>query len=169
MNHEQHDATQGSQQLVKMIWIVSANEMLKRGLSFVEKENRRRYKARATLPKVDRRFDVFKAHYGSNPRVYSILWEYLQRSELEEVKIDVPENEKERDKLIKYFFVTLYYVKSYPTEEVGAAAFAFGVSVRTFRRLVDFLLGKISALMVEQVSDNHCVTRKCLHYSPHFL
>jgi len=81
-----------------MVWIVSANEMLERGLSFVEKE-RRRYKPRKRRPKKDPRFRTFKAHYGSQPHVYSVLWDDLQSTETEAAKIEVPAAGNDREKI----------------------------------------------------------------------
>jgi len=97
------------------MYVVTADEMLKRGLELMgagDKQSRMTKTARST------QLRRFRSHFGSNPCVYSDLWEALQVTDIPEAKITVT---KLRD--LDKFLMTIFYLKNYDTYEVVASRF----------------------------------------------
>ena len=100
----------------------------------------------AKLAKVKQKTKVrrFKAHYGSNPKVYAELFETLQSTNITAAKLNNP-SMNAFDK----FMMTLYFLKTYPTEKELNSR--FGHDEKTARKWTRFFIDKISSLLPEKV------------------
>ena len=113
--------------------IFTTEEVMTEGLRLVG------YKERQ-LNRVRRKTAVrrFKAHFGSNAKVYAELWEALQVTDIVDAKVTDP---SEVD--FNNYMMTLYFMKSYPTEEELSSR--FGIHEQTARKWVRFYVSKIAA------------------------
>lgn len=85
----------------------------------------------------------FRKAYGADPHVYAQLWEDIQTTDTPEARLDPA------DRNIKYFFMTLHFLKKYDTEEDSASMFRMNDNyVRKYKWLY---IDKIRALIVEVV------------------
>ena len=116
--------------------LLNADEMLDIGLGVLKAETNQ-------LARRDLRLARFRSLYGSNPIVYSEIWEKFQTTTTEAAHIE------KKNLVTKYFFMTLYFLKSYPTEH-NLATF-FGVDEKTVRRWTNFYILKIQALKWETI------------------
>lgn len=84
----------------------------------------------------------FKSHFGSSPIVYANVWEDLLTTEVDEARIN-PRSKVEN------FFLSLYFLNVYPTEEKLA-----GLSKTcetSARKWAWFFARKVQALKVKKV------------------
>ena len=79
--------------------------MLKIGLVLVG-FRRRRIRRAKTTPNLDR----FKTFFGYTAAVIAMIWEDLQKTQIDEAKVPI------KDRKIKYFLVAMHHLKRYPTE-----------------------------------------------------
>ena len=77
----------------------------------------------------------FRSLYGSNPVVYSEMWEAFQTTSDVAAQID------KKNLITKYFFMTLYFLKCYPREH--ELSVLFRVDEKTARRWIKFYVEKI--------------------------
>jgi hypothetical protein len=84
----------------------------------------------------------FKSHFGSSPLVCTVIWDDLLTTEIPDARIG-------RTTCIDRFFLTLYFLKAYPTEEKLAGISKLGE--KTARRWIWFIASKIQALKAVQV------------------
>ena len=88
----------------------------------------------------------FRSIYVGHPRVYADLFERLQTSGTLDCSILGIE------KTVNYFFMAIYLLAEYPTEEKAQTAFSFQVSDRTFRHHAWDIVEKIAALHSEIIA-----------------
>jgi hypothetical protein len=81
------------------------DELMHIGLQLIGFAERRRQVCRETMLK------RFRSHYGSNPIVYSELFEDLQTTNIENARI------VGNAASIKYFLMSIYFMQCYPTEQ----------------------------------------------------
>lgn len=113
--------------------IKTCNEVLTKGLTLVGITEERQ---QSVCMKTN--IEDFKAHYGSHPHVYAILWEVLQTTTLDDARL-VNMN----DKHFERFLIALYFCKCYPKEKELKR---FGIQEQTAQKWVKFFVKKISAL-----------------------
>lgn len=118
--------------------ICRPDDMLVRGLEMAGFDTVRQ--KRATRETNIKRF---KAFYGSNPAVYSNIWEDLQTTTIPQAKID-PEKVG-IDKLLS----GIYFLKCYPTEEQRAGVLK--ICEKTARKWGWYFSQKIQALKEQKV------------------
>ena len=121
--------------------IVTADELLRRGLVLVGFSG-------ARIGNVSRSTNLsrFRSHFGSNPIVYSEIWEDLQTSPFPEARIIT-------DAVFVYldsFLLAVFFMKCYPTEAQLAATFK--VCEKTARKCCWFFAKKVQALKAAKVS-----------------
>lgn len=85
----------------------------------------------------------FKSHFGSSPLVYAAIWEDLATTDIPEARISA------RADLDK-FFLGLYFLKEYPTEEKLAGS--FDTCEKTARKWAWYFATKIQALKMKKVN-----------------
>lgn len=121
---------------ITMVLIVTPRMMLENGLAFIGYNVRDGVDAGTW----DRRF---RGHYGSDPLVYSKLFEDLQTTPIVEARI-------QEDKIsLHYFLMTVYFLRHYPTELVVESVFK--VSEKTARTWIWFYVAKIKELKRQKV------------------
>ena len=86
----------------------------------------------------------FRTNYVSHPRVYADLFERLQTTEIDEALLDC--SVLGLEKTLNYFFMAIYLLAEYPTEEKAETVFSFGVCDRTYRLHGWNIVAKIAAL-----------------------
>ena len=85
--------------------ILTPSEFLKIGLRLVGFKRRRIQRAQPAT-----NIDRFKSFFGSSPRVIAMLWEDLQKTQINEAQVPP------QDRKIKYFLMAMHHLKRYPTE-----------------------------------------------------
>ena len=120
-----------------MVLNVTPYMMLDNGLEFAG------YTFRNERVKADTWNSRFKAPYGSDPIVYSKLFEDLQTTEIAEAQIH------EGKISLRYFLMTIYFLRQYPTEKILESR--FGVSEKTARTWVWYYISKIKELKLQKV------------------
>lgn len=119
-----------------VLHLLTADEMLDIGLSILGADAKQ--SARREL-----RLARFRSLYGSNPIVYSEMWESFQTTAIAAAQI-------EKKKLVtKYFFMTLHFLKSYPMEH--DLAVLFRVDEKTVRYWTNYYILKIQALKEQTI------------------
>ena len=120
-----------------MVFVVTPHMMLQNGLECMG------YVLRNERIKVDTWDRRFRGHYGSDPVVYSKLFEDLQTTPIVEAKI-------QEDKIsLRYFLMTIYFLRHYPNEQILESR--FNVSEKTARTWVWFYVAKIKELKRQKV------------------
>jgi transcriptional antiterminator len=94
--------------------------------------------------------DRFRRFYGSDPIVYSKLFEDLKTMTNVEARI------QQEHLSLDYFLMSIYFLRCYPTELHISAL--FNVSERTVRKWVWFYVAKIKELKKEKVSHDNPIT-----------
>lgn len=118
--------------------LLNADEMLQIGLCIFGEDG--------TQPKpVNRNTKLtrFRSLYGSNPVVYSEMWEAFQTTSDVAAQID------KKNLITKYFFMTLYFLKCYPREH--ELSVLFRVDEKTARRWIKFYVEKIQGLKYQTI------------------
>ena len=120
--------------------IVTADELLWRGLVLVGFSG-------ARIGNVSRSTNLarFRSHYGSNPIVYSEIWEDLQTSPIPEARIITDAGFVNLDS----FMLAIFFMTCYPTEAQLAATFK--VCEKTARNRCWFFAKKVQALKAAKV------------------
>ena len=115
--------------------IFTTEEVLLQGLRLIG------YKPRQ-LNRVRRKtlYRRFKAHFGSNPKVYAEIWEALQQTDIADAKLTDPSEDD-----FNNYMMALYFMKAYPTEEEMSSR--FGVHEQTARKWVRFYVNKLAAYL----------------------
>ena len=85
----------------------------------------------------------FKSFYGSSPLVCAAIWEDL-------VTATIPEAQILPSTSVSKFFLALYFLKEYPTEEKLAGAFK--TCEKTARKWAWYFAQKVQALKEKKVS-----------------
>lgn len=139
------------------MFVVTPDELLWRGLVSVGFTG-------ASILRVKRstRLERFRSHFGSNPNVYSEMWEDLQTTPIPEARITTDAVFVNLDS----FLLALYFLKCYPTEAQLAATFK--VCERTARKCYRFFSKKMQALKAAKVrhSGNPQPTTKSFSHFP---
>jgi hypothetical protein len=118
--------------------VVTPDELLQRGLIAVGfAQARIRNVARATNLK------RFRAHYGSNPIVYSYMWADLKTTRNPDARIDAANAD------LNAFLMCLHFLKCYPSESILAAKFC--ICEKTARKWRCYFAKKIQALKTDKV------------------
>jgi DDE superfamily endonuclease len=86
----------------------------------------------------------FTDHFGSTPQVYAQLWEDLQTTDVDEARIDAP-NEAD----FNYFMSAIHFLTKYPSESERAGI--FGRCERSCREWGWFYIRKISLLQEKKI------------------
>ena len=121
-----------------MVLYYTPDEMLRMGLEVAGFDDLRRQKVnRATS--VTR----FKSYYGSTPLVCAVIWEDLVTAEIPEARIE-PGTAPSK------FFLGMYFLKDYRTEEKLAGGFK--TCEKTARKWAWYFARKIQALKAKKVS-----------------
>lgn len=89
----------------------------------------------------------FRSNFVAHPRVYADLLYRLQATDITEARLDFSRLGKE--KTLNYFFMAIYLLANYPTEEEAESTFTFAVCDRTFRKHSWDIIEKIAALSPE--------------------
>ena len=116
---------------------VTTQDMLELGLHFVGYDW-------ATIAKTCHATNMrrFLAHYGSHPETLADLFSVLKTTTVQEAKLAKPD--------IKYFLLTVHWLKTYDTNEVLASRWQLDES--TIRYSVKKYIGAIQALKAVKVS-----------------
>lgn len=114
--------------------ILTTDEVLARGLEPVNYDV-----IRQESVKQKTRVRQFKTHFGSHPSIYAELWEALQTSDDQNVCVA-----SNSSKDIDMFLKSIFYLKSYPLDDVLASR--FGLHEQTCQKWVNFYVQKIAAL-----------------------
>jgi hypothetical protein len=85
----------------------------------------------------------FKSHYGSSPLVCAAIWENLMITTIPEARISPRMNPEK-------FFLGMYFLKEYPTEEKIAGVFK--TCEKTARKWAWYFASKLQALKALKVS-----------------
>ena len=112
-----------------MVVIISPDQMLRQGLRLVGFNTER---IQNVL--LDANLERFRAHYGSNPIVYAVIWEDLHHSTFPDARID------DKADLASYL-MAIFFLKCYPSEVQLAGTFR--VCERTVRKWCWYYAGKI--------------------------
>jgi hypothetical protein len=91
----------------------------------------------------------FRSHYVGHPRVYADLFVLLQTTANEEARLDC--SILGITKTRNYFFMAIYLLAVYPTEEQAEGSFSFDICDKTFRTHSWDIIRKISLLYSEVV------------------
>ena len=104
----------------------------------------------AQLDRVGMRKNVsrFRTNYVSHPRIYADLFQRLQTSPAAALDCSI----LGLDKTVNYFFVGIYLLAQYPTEEKSESAFSFKMCDRTFRDHAWDMVEKIAAMHPEIIA-----------------
>jgi hypothetical protein len=120
-------------------FVHTIDEFLEWGLAFVGlPRNKQQNMGRVAL------LEKFRAHYGVNPNVCGELFVDLQTTDVDDARID-PD-----DISVKYFLMSIHFLKCYPTE--SQLACMFGPTEKTCRTWIKFYVERIQSLKVEKVS-----------------
>lgn len=119
---------------MKKLDIRTADEILEQGLALQGFEKERQLKHC-----LDSKIRTFRSLYGAHPLVYAHLWELLQTTSNPDARVYVPEKGKKKEKMFKYFMMTLHHFKV--NNVVDVAALSWKVSVRTYVKAVADLSG----------------------------
>jgi hypothetical protein len=140
-----------------MLVVYTANEILSIGLSLTRIDAFRQ-------EKVDREtnLDHFRSLFGSNPVVYAQIWEDLQTTDIHDARIDGATAKTG----IRYFLMSIYFLKNYPTGPLQESSFR--VSVRTAHEKNWFFLKKIQALKEQKVTSQCHRVQSANHHLTHF-
>jgi len=120
--------------------ILTEVEMLVEGLKLLGWTEEKLNRPKEKRTNVDR----FRGHYGADPHVVAQIWEDLQTTSVEAARIDVKSRRK-----IKYFFMTLHFLKRYGTEVERETTWQ--ISENTLRLHCWYFVDKIRALMAEKI------------------
>jgi hypothetical protein len=118
--------------------IVTPDEMMQKGLDHGGFSKRQINSAGPAL-----KLDRFKSWFGSHPIVCAQIWEDLLTTEIVEARI-LPTDD------IDHFFMALYFLKVYCTEQLRSGMFNLGE--KTVRKWTWYFVEKISALKALKVS-----------------
>ena len=91
----------------------------------------------------------FRSHYVCHPRVYADLFVRLQTTEIVDAQLDC--SKLGLEKTLNYFFMSIYILAQYPTEEHAESVFSFYVCDRTFRHHGWEFIKKFSCLHSEVI------------------
>ena len=116
--------------------ILTSLEMLEKGLDLAGFKNRSRSGVLAQARR-------FKAFYGSNPVVLADMWEDLQTTEHDEIRMKLTEAH------ISHFFMTHHFLYCYPVEEAISAI--FGYCEKTCREWCWEFTSKFAQLKTEKI------------------
>ena len=122
-----------------MLSILTANEVMRQGLSLCGFcWSRQQNVVRAT------NLQQFKGLFGSLPVVYAQIWEDLQKTEIQEARIDATTKVD-----IDSFLMAIHWLQCYPTETRQAGI--FNICEKTARKWALFYARKVQALKGEKV------------------
>ncbi|CAB9500108.1 hypothetical protein SEMRO_76_G041480.1 [Seminavis robusta] len=128
--------------------ILTPEEVLFRGLVLVGFEPKRQKSVQHK-----KNLSRFRTHFSSDPSVYSVLLIKLQETKNEKANLSFDSEVDPRihrigvDGMLKYFFMSIYFLACYPTEEQAEGL--FGCSDRTWRNWVWEIVEKIALLKPE--------------------
>ena len=126
------------------IAVFTPNEMLWHGLLAVGYEERRIQRVG-----MSKNLSRFRQKFCSHPRVYSDLFTLLQTTDIEEARLDC--SVFGVGKTLDYFFMGIYLLAKYPTEQDAETAFASGPCDRTWRKHAWNIVHKISSLFPDVI------------------
>jgi hypothetical protein len=118
--------------------IVTPDEMMHKGLKLGGFNERQIKNAGLAL-----KYTRFKSWFGSHPVVYAQIWEDLLTTEIVEARI-LPKHD------VDYFLMALYFLKTYPNEELRSGMLKLGE--KTVRKWTWYFVEKMSALKALKVS-----------------
>lgn len=121
--------------------VVTADEFLQMGLSIWYTPGRLR-----TLRKKMTKIARFKVYYGLRPNLCATIWEDLQRTDVQEAKIDGNNPDYLNP---KYFLMALNTLKRYPTDTEREGP--WNINRDKGRALVWYFLRKLQALKAEVI------------------
>ena len=126
------------------VHVLTTLEMLNRGLLVVGYDQK-------SLDRVGLKKNIsrFRTHYVCHPRVYADIFERLQTTPIEEAYLDC--SKLGVDKTVDYFFMAIFLMAQYPTEEHAESVFSFYVCDRTFRTHAWEFIKKIAVLHSEVI------------------
>lgn len=107
----------------------------------------------------------FKRHYGPHPFVCAVMWETLQTHEDLEVRLPDGQNKM---KHFNMFLMTMFFLKTYPTEEVLASR--FGVCEQSGREWSRYYIHRLAALFPHKVvwpdtwNTNYIASVDCVNF-----
>lgn len=120
--------------------LYTAAQVLSRGLTLVGFPRERQQSVR-----YEKNRERFATHFIAKPISIANLWEMLQTTENDAIRIT-----DTNDRLFDLFLMTIHYLAKYPTENEMEAK--FGLSDRTIRKWVwDYFLPRISGLKDEKI------------------
>jgi hypothetical protein len=120
-----------------MALLLTADEMMRKGLELCGFDGRRQNKASKAL-----NLRRFKAHFGSMQVVYAQIWKDLQTTRIPEARIA-------GKVCVDSFLMAIHFLKIYSTEEVLSGLFK--ICERSVRKWVWYYVIKIQAHKKEKV------------------
>ena len=124
------------------VHIFTSLEMLNHGLLAVGYDQKQLGRV-----KLKKNLSRFRTNFVGHPRVYADLFVRLQKTEIDKARLDC--SILGIEKTLNYFFMTIYFLAQYPTEEKIESTFSFNVSDRTFRKHGWWIVEKIAFLYSE--------------------
>jgi hypothetical protein len=115
----------------------TADEVMNIGLQYVGYNHQQLQCCRSTL------LSRFRSHYGSNPIVYSEIFEDLQTTILPNARIEGSQI------CLKRFLMAIHFLQCYSTEHEISAKFGF--DEKTARKWIKFFVLKVHALKPQKV------------------
>ena len=115
----------------------TADEVMHIGLQYVGYNQRQLQVCRGTL------LSRFRSHYGSNPIVYSELFEDLKTTLIQNARIEG------KHACLKHFLMAIHFMQCYPTEHEISARFK--LDEKTARKWIKIFVMKIHALKPQKV------------------
>jgi DDE superfamily endonuclease len=119
--------------------IVTVQQILQAGLDlFYTTERIARVKNDAT------NIDRFNKKFGIQPVTACMVYEDLQKTAVDEARIDAPDG-----KTLKYYLISLYFLRKYPTEDIMESSLDF--SPRYISRKVWEYVGRLQAMKAVKI------------------
>ena len=121
--------------------ILTPDEILQKGLELVGFSCRRQQNVTRPTNLVR-----FRAHYGSNPIVYSQIWEDLLTTDIPEARLAITKLAGAVDA----YLMAIHFLKCYPTENEQSGVFQ--LCEKTARKWAWYYASKIQAFKGQKVS-----------------
>lgn len=119
--------------------IVTVQQILQAGLAlFYSPARVARVKNNST------NLDRFNTKFGVQPVTACMIYEDLQKTNIDDARIDSP-----NDISLKFFLISLYYLQKYPTEDVMEST--LDISPRYISKMVWQYIGRVQAMKAEKI------------------
>ena len=120
--------------------IVTIQDMLQGGLELFYRAERI---ARVTLAETN--INRFNTKFGVHPVTACMLYEDLQKTAVDEARIEAPDG-----KSLKFFLLSMYYLRKYPTEDVMESTLDYSPARYISRKVWEYV-GCLQAMKAEKI------------------